>query len=53
MRHRPWSGFLHAGGVLSDDLVVRQTASAVRNAFAPKVCCHTITHLDLVVRKQH
>ena len=35
--HQPWSGFMHAGGVLADALVPNQNAGALRTVFGPKV----------------
>ena len=34
---QPWTGFIHAGGVLADGLVPKQTAASLRTAFGPKV----------------
>lgn len=34
---QPWAGFLHAGGVLADGLVPKQTAASLRAVFGPKV----------------
>ena len=34
---QPWNGFIHAGGVLADGLVPKQTAASLRTAFGPKV----------------
>ena len=34
---QPWSGLIHAGGVLADALVPKQSAASLRIAFGPKV----------------
>lgn len=44
----PLTGVVHAGGVLADAMIPKQTADAVRSVFAPKVRmqngCFSITH---------
>ena len=44
---RPWTGFLHAGGVLADALVPKQAAGGVRKVFGPKVtqCLLACSHM--------
>ncbi|CAL5223543.1 g6075 [Coccomyxa viridis] len=35
--HKPWNGYMHAGGVLADALVPKQSAASLRTVFSPKV----------------
>ena len=42
---QPWSGFIHAGGVLADGLVPKQTAASLRAAFGPKVSFIPFDHI--------
>ena len=41
---RPWTGFLHAGGVLADATVQKQTLGSIRRVFAPKVMTGHLHH---------
>lgn len=34
---QPWTGVMHAGGVLADALVPKQSAASLRTVFGPKV----------------
>ena len=50
---KPLSGIVHAGGVLADGMIPKQTAASIRTVFAPKVSSLRSVHEKEQRRQRH